>query len=816
MMKRGNSSSAWIKANAASSGVYNGSNANFTSPSQPLLSAARRTNSNVVLPLLTSNGNGSEGHDYNSGASQGLIKRSQQSLHRGEALGSARHGFRSSQLSGPFVTAAQGPTVGSTFFNNTRTAKGSELGTTNNDIARKSVYDRLKGFGAIKGPISILLTIHYVYFLIIFAIAKILNFGPNIREYFIFIYFLAFYVTLQLTRIVNAFRPDSMFSLYVSLIPFALLLFFSREIHMMIAVLFYVTGVIIHLQSGHQRLQMHLFLYSVIFIVEYGVVLALMSWFFTDTSKISENRGDALQPGINWMYEIVFGLCLMMTATWYILLEKFVKTYALTLIERETYMNNLFATNIELRRELRRAKRGQELKEINLDAPIATVNGILTDIQGREETSASVKESLDFVLHVLASNKLFAPDLNENKVDDEVHDWLNSMLQTKAQPDYRQDSKELSLKTQSSSNSVLDSMQRPPQLREEDEEDDNAADAGAHPTHRDHTGAGPTHHPRNINRAVEKQIWRYLETIESWSFNPFELSRLSDGHPLHYVTLASFRKWGFMDIFPIPDAKFKAWLRLIESGYRETNSYHNANHAADVTHAMHFFLTRNRHLDAFTPEERLGAILASVIHDYQHPGVNNAFLISTRDPLAIRYNDRAILEHYHSATAFELLAQEEYSVFENFSRESRRAIRDVMTSCVLATDMTEHFEFVGKFKNKLTGVGFNMDDVMDRRLILNVAIKSADISNPTKPRELCKKWTELIIEEFFQQGDTEKKRGLPVSSFMSRETTDVPKSQVVRIFLRLNGGFFLWFAKQRETTDFNLFILHMESCFNLQ
>ena len=32
-----------------------------------------------------------------------------------------------------------------------------------------------------------------------------------------------------------------------------------------------------------------------------------------------------------------------------------------------------------------------------------------------------------------------------------------------------------------------------------------------------------------------------------------------------------------------------------------------------------------------------------------HPGLNNAFMVRTRSPLALRYNDQSVLEHHHLA-----------------------------------------------------------------------------------------------------------------------------------------------------------------------
>ena len=42
---------------------------------------------------------------------------------------------------------------------------------------------------------------------------------------------------------------------------------------------------------------------------------------------------------------------------------------------------------------------------------------------------------------------------------------------------------------------------------------------------------------------------------------------------------------------------------------------------------------------------------ASLVHDYQHGGLNNDFLIKTAHPLAITYSDDSPLEHHHLAAA---------------------------------------------------------------------------------------------------------------------------------------------------------------------
>ena len=56
--------------------------------------------------------------------------------------------------------------------------------------------------------------------------------------------------------------------------------------------------------------------------------------------------------------------------------------------------------------------------------------------------------------------------------------------------------------------------------------------------------------------------------------------------------------------------------------------------------------------DAIMPRGvRLTAYWAALVHDYEHGGLNNDFLIKTSSSLAVLYNDQSPLEQHHCAAA---------------------------------------------------------------------------------------------------------------------------------------------------------------------
>lgn len=62
--------------------------------------------------------------------------------------------------------------------------------------------------------------------------------------------------------------------------------------------------------------------------------------------------------------------------------------------------------------------------------------------------------------------------------------------------------------------------------------------------------------------------------------------------------------------------------------------------------------------------------------------------------------------------------------------------------------------------------------------VLQNLVHCADLSNPTKPLELYKRWVDLLMEEFFQQGDKEREQNLDISPMCDRHSATIEKSQV--------------------------------------
>ena len=74
----------------------------------------------------------------------------------------------------------------------------------------------------------------------------------------------------------------------------------------------------------------------------------------------------------------------------------------------------------------------------------------------------------------------------------------------------------------------------------------------------------------------------------------------------------------------------------------------------------------------------LSAILASSIHDVDHPGVTNQYLVNTSSELALIYNDESVLENHHLAVAFKLIQDHECDILASLSKKQRHSVRKMV------------------------------------------------------------------------------------------------------------------------------------------
>ncbi|KAJ9450369.1 putative 3prime [Diplonema papillatum] len=285
--------------------------------------------------------------------------------------------------------------------------------------------------------------------------------------------------------------------------------------------------------------------------------------------------------------------------------------------------------------------------------------------------------------------------------------------------------------------------------------------------------------------APSKALGIELLGLDSLDFNVFDVNRLCDdsGGVLVQVAMNVFSRYRFFPrYFGTPELVHRLiqFFSKIQAGYHRENYYHNHIHAADVLQTVHWLINTSGVVEKISDVDCFSVLLSAVIHDYDHPGVSNAFLVNSKDDIALHFNDQSVLENHHLFLSFQLLRVESYSILESFTEHEQKIIRESMITHVFGTDMKNHFKSLGELKARQQALRDEGGDFSaspdDKILLLKSMLHAADISNPVKYKAVYLEWTKRVMKEFREQGKRESDLEMAISPFCDSEA-DVAKCQ---------------------------------------
>ena len=309
------------------------------------------------------------------------------------------------------------------------------------------------------------------------------------------------------------------------------------------------------------------------------------------------------------------------------------------------------------------------------------------------------------------------------------------------------------------------------------------------------------------NGAEDQSLIKMMDTIFLFKFDIFKFDIHTGKNSLVFLTLEAVRRLRLPAEIRPHSKSFSAFLTDIQSGYND-NPYHNRLHAADVVQTCGHFLSRPIMKIGLKGLDKLVLLVAAAIHDYAHPGVSNGFLVTTKDPIATGHNDDSPLERFHCAEAFRVMNQTNNTFSRGWSKVDQRRFRHACIQLVLCTDLGLGMGMINQFnlaRNEIASncstqpnkndfsmpqpqtdaknsirkrvSSFGYPKFEDRLLILKVALRCADISHPSKDKDIHIKWTNCINKEFFAQGRKEKQMNLSVSPLCEEVGFNLAKSQ---------------------------------------
>lgn len=118
-------------------------------------------------------------------------------------------------------------------------------------------------------------------------------------------------------------------------------------------------------------------------------------------------------------------------------------------------------------------------------------------------------------------------------------------------------------------------------------------------------------------------------------------------------------------------------------------------------------------------------------------------------------------------------------MFDQMPREAYADIVKEIRTAILATDLAMYFKRRATLYQIYSDNKFNIDDPEHRCLFKSIVMTSADLSGQCKPFPVVRKITELVYQEFYNEGDRQKQLGHCPLSIMDREKQNmIPSDQV--------------------------------------
>eukprot|EP00041_Stephanoeca_diplocostata_P020745 m.470343 g.470343 ORF g.470343 m.470343 type:complete len:428 (+) comp21652_c0_seq3:242-1525(+) len=268
---------------------------------------------------------------------------------------------------------------------------------------------------------------------------------------------------------------------------------------------------------------------------------------------------------------------------------------------------------------------------------------------------------------------------------------------------------------------------------------------------------------------------------------------------------------GIADAFDIDESALERFLLAVAQGMPQ-NPYHNGIHVLDVVQSVHAILLTSTLASVTTAEAALTCLTAAFIHDLEHKGLTNDYLVRANDEWFVAHKSTAPNEFHHAAAGLQLLKQggDGCNFMHRCPPTQVERILNNVEDLVLSTDMSQHAKITDAVSAHLQllkssgalpasqppgaqntdgsvaeasadnagpgGQSATAADI-DLQLVLKAVLKTSDIGHSFAPWTVHEKWAQRIEEEFWEQGDKEKSAKLEVSKFCDRTLPGLTSSQ---------------------------------------
>lgn len=176
------------------------------------------------------------------------------------------------------------------------------------------------------------------------------------------------------------------------------------------------------------------------------------------------------------------------------------------------------------------------------------------------------------------------------------------------------------------------------------------------------------------------------------------------------------------------------FITSIQAGYTDI-AYHNKTHGMDVGRLAYYYAVSCDLMEKANLElkDLVALIIGGAIHDFEHLGWNNTYLIETQHDWAVTYNDISVCENHHVASAFNLIQNKPgCNILEHMSLEDFKDFRKKLLKMIIATDMALHFDYIKNFNALISDGDIDFEKDENKAFMMSMCVHISDLTNPTK------------------------------------------------------------------------------------
>jgi hypothetical protein len=219
-----------------------------------------------------------------------------------------------------------------------------------------------------------------------------------------------------------------------------------------------------------------------------------------------------------------------------------------------------------------------------------------------------------------------------------------------------------------------------------------------------------------------------------------------------------FNKFHLLETFHITSELFFNYVFQLRSKYNDV-PYHNWAHIIDMMQFLAYSLSMADMSNVLGPLELFSLLIAATAHDLGHDGFATAHNVKADIPLSILLKTQSAEETSHCMGLIALITQDDCNLLSSLREDDVISAWKVMIPLMLAMDMANHFSLLSQFTEMVFGPGIDTRDPEDRLLVMQMFLKTADVSGAARPFDDAAKWADSIFEEAAHYHETANQTG---------------------------------------------------------